>query len=232
MEKFISVLVIVGFLTGQITAQSTATNRSIAAQQIKSLKDGALIVRLKTNERSIEAYKKNGMTELANKLIAENTARNQKLLDAFRQFYDFSALYFIEAKNTAALLAGKQNIFLNDSLRIDTAIHLLIKNIFIVEYGTITTNERTDEYRYTGVYHTEPSSTSASTNVIFVSDTTLSQLREPFPFYQQTYLNNFGKAVANLNRNLHKAYFKLDDAAKNAVKNERKMLKEKLKKLQ
>lgn len=231
MNKLFLIWVLVAFYTHYGTAQLSGTNRSVAAQQIKNLKDGALVVRLKTNERSIEAYKKSGMLDLAGKLIAENKERNQKLLEAFRQFYDFSSLYFIEAKNTSALINGAQHIFLSDSLTVDTSIRVHAKNIFIAEYGTITTNERTDEYRYKGVYHTEPSANPSSSNVIFISDTSLTQLREPFPFYQQTYLGNFGKAVANLNRGLHKAYFKLDDAAKNAIKEDRKSLKEKLKKL-
>jgi len=211
--------------------QTTPTNRTIAALQIKDLKSGALVVRLKTNDRSIEAYRKSGMKELAEKLVDENRAQNQKLMDAFRSFYDFSKVYFIYAKNTSALKEGKQNIFLNDTLGIDTSITMAEKYFLIAEYGTITTNERTDEYHYKGVYHTEPTGTSASTNVIFISDTSLVQLREPFPFYVQTYLNNYNKAVDNLNKSLHKAYYRLDETEKENIKEERKRLKAELKKL-
>ena len=211
-----------------VSAQTVSTNRVIASQQIKALKDGALIVRLKTNERSIEAYRKSGRKELAEKLVEDNQKQNQKLADAFRGFFDFCKVYFIYAKSTNALLHGAPNIFLNDTLAIDTSIKLKEKYFLIAEYGLITTNERTDEYHYKGVYHTEASSSAASTNVIFISDTSLTQLKEPFPFYQQTYLENYNKSVDNLSRGLHRAYYRLD----NSVKEERKRLKEQLKKLQ
>ena len=195
--------------------------------QIKDLSTGALVVRLKTNDRSIDAYRKSGLKELADKIIEENRVQNQKLTDAFRGFFDFCKVYFIYAKSTNALLEGKQNIFLNDSLQLDTTIKMKEKYFLLAEYGTITSNARTDEYHYNGVYHTEPSASASSTSVIFISDTSLNQLREPFPFYQPTYLGNYSKAVDNLNRNLHRAYFRLDDS----IKEERKKLKEELKKL-
>lgn len=209
------------------SAQTTSTNRTIATQQIRDLKNGALVVRLKTNDKSIEAYRKSGRNELADKLVEENRIQNQKLADAFRGFFDYCKVYFIYAKSTNALLKGEPYIFLNDTLAVDTTIKLTEKDFFIAEYGTITANTLTDEYHYKGVYHTEPSSTATSTSAIFISDTSLSQLREPFPFYQQTYLGNYNKAVENLNRNLHKAYFRLD----NSVQEERKRLKQQLKKL-
>jgi hypothetical protein len=205
----------------------TVSNRGIASQQIKDLKTGAIVVRLKTNDRSIEAYRKSGRNELANKLVEVNAKQNQKLVDAFRGFFDYCKVYFIYAKNTNALLQGNQNIFLNDTLAVDTNIKMKEKYFLIAEYGLITTNELTDEYHYKSLNHTEPSSTAASTNVIFISDTSLKQLKEPFPFYQQTYLDNYNKAVDNLSRSLHKAYYKLDDS----IKEERKKLKEQLKKL-
>ncbi len=209
------------------SAQTTSTNKTIATQQIKDLKNGALVVRLKTNDRSIEAYRKSGRAELADKLVEENRIQNQKLADAFRSFFDYCKVYFIYAKSTNALLKSEPGIFLNDTLAVDSSIRLSEKYFFIAEYGTITSNALTDEYHYKGVYHTEPSASASSTSVIFISDTSLSQLREPFPFYQQTYLGNYNKAVENLNRNLHKAYLRLD----NYVKQERKKLKEQLKQL-
>jgi len=209
------------------SAQTTSTNRTIATQQIRDLKNGALVVRLKTNDKSIEAYTRSGRNELADKLMEENRIQNQKLMDAFIGFYDFSKVYFIYAKSTNALLKNETGIFLNDKMEVDTSIKLTEKYFFLAEYGSITANLLTDEYHYKSVNHTEPSGTSASTNVIFISDTSLAQLREPFPFYQQTYLGNYNKAVDNLNRNLHKAFLRLD----NSVQEERRKLKQQLKQL-
>ncbi len=210
-----------------VNAQSNVSNRSLAIQQLESLRTGALVVRLKTNDRSIDSYRKAGQVELADRLTEERRKQNQKLSDAFRTYFDYCKVYFIYAKNTDNLLAGKQNIFLNDTLGVDTTVHLTQKYFLIAEYGLITSNMRPDEYHYKNVNYTEATSSAASTSVVFISDTTLTQLKEPFPFYQSVYLDNYSKGVERLNNGLHRAYNRLDDSAKE----ERKRLREQLKKL-
>ncbi|HWB64199.1 MAG TPA: hypothetical protein VG603_11855, partial [Chitinophagales bacterium] len=46
----------------QLQAQNMPTNRDLAVMELKALKNGALVVRLKTNDRSIELYRKAGKT--------------------------------------------------------------------------------------------------------------------------------------------------------------------------
>lgn len=214
-------------ISSLVIAQNNPGNRELAIQQLENLKTGALVVRLKTNDRSIESYRKAGQIELADRLTEERKKQNQKLSDAFRTYFDYCKVYFIYAKNTDDLLAGKQNIFLNDTLAIDTSIHLTEKYFLIAEYGLITSNMRPDEYHYKNVNYTEATSSAASTSVVFISDTTLTQLKEPFPFYQSVYLDNYSKGVERLSNTLYRAYNRLDDSAKE----ERKRLREQLKKL-
>lgn len=226
LKCFLSFVFVIGFCFSAF-AQSNSSNRSIAIQQIRDLKTGALVVRLKTNDRSIESYRKAGQTALAEKLSEERKKQNQKLADAFRTYFDYCKVYFIYARNTDNLLKGKQNIFLNDTLEVDTSIHLTEKYFLIAEYGLITSNMRTDEYHYKSVNQTEATSSASSTSVVFISDTTLTQLKEPFPFYQSVYLDNYTRGVERMNNALHRAFYKLDDSAKE----ERKRLREQLRKL-
>ncbi|HWB65090.1 MAG TPA: hypothetical protein VG603_16340, partial [Chitinophagales bacterium] len=162
-------------------------------------------------------------TELADKIMDERRVQNQKIMDAFKNYFDFCKVYFIYAKNTKELLAGRQDIFLNDTLGLDTTIRMKENYYLIAEYGDITSNMRTDEYHYSGVYHTEPSTNTASTSVIFLSDTSLTQLKEPFPFYTEVYLDNYNKAVFNLSKSIAKAYISF------LAKEDEKRLREKLK---
>lgn len=210
MPKYCVVILLV-ICSCFVQAQDTSfmrkpTNRYAATEQIKALRTGALVVRLKTNDKSIEAYRRSGRDELADKIIAERETQNLKIAEAFKYYFTFCKVYFIYAKNTDALVKGDQNIFLNEKLQPDTTIKLKENFYLIAEYGSFTSNERTDEYRYNGVYNTEPSNSTASTSSLVILDTTLTQLREPFPFYVPVYLNGFNKGASQLSLNLEKFY--------------------------
>lgn len=181
--------------------------------QLVDLKKGALVVRLKTNENSVNAYRKAGRNDIADRIVRERETQNIKLIDAFRASFDFCKVYFIMTKNSKALLEGKRDIFVNDKLLPDSTIRFDSTYFLFAEYGGITTNVVNDDYHYSNVNKTEASATTASTSVIFISDTTFTQLREPFPFYQTVYLDNFNKAVDKLNRALYKSYYTLVEVA-------------------
>ncbi len=193
---------------GDTSFTRPATNRYTAAEEIRALKHGALVVRLKTNDKSIEAYRRAGKNELADKIVAERLALNQKISEAFRYYFKFCKVYFIYAKSTEALLKHEPNIFLNENLKPDSSIKLTENYFLIAEYGSTVTNERTDEYHYSGVYNTEPSTSTASNSALVIMDTTLTQLREPFPYTAAVYLGAFIKAVNQLDTQLDKAYYR------------------------
>jgi hypothetical protein len=165
------------------------------------------VVRLKTNDKSVEAYRRNGQNDVANRIIADRKVQNQKIADAFRKEFDFCKVYFIYASHTGDLLEGKKGIFLNDTLALDAGIELTDSFFLIAEYGTVTANMRADEYHYKNVNKTEASSTTSTSSALFISDTALTQLKEPFPFYQIVLLENYTKAVERLNSALHRFYF-------------------------
>lgn len=183
------------------------SNRTKAIMQINALKSGALVVRLKTNDKSIDAYRNSGRNDIADRMEAERLVQNQKIATAFKTNFDFCPVYFMYSRNTNALLRGEQGLFLNDTLGIDTSIHLKQNFFLFAEYGTVTSNQPGDSYHYSGVNKTEPSTNTMSTSTIFMSDTSLQQLAEPFPFYQVVYLENYAKAIDKLNRALYKFFY-------------------------
>jgi len=194
------------------TAQDNATNRQLAADQLQQLKNGgAIVVRLKTNDKSVAAYRSNGRPEIADRIERERAAQNKKIMAAFKGNFDYCKVYFIYAKNSAALVAGKTGLFLNDDLKEVDSIKMNVPFFVFAEYGDVTSNVRADEYHYDGVHHTEASGTPTSTSAIVISDTTFTQLKQPFPFYQNVMLENYDKTVARLNNAFHKAYYHLVD---------------------
>jgi|GEM_PF-3016950 hypothetical protein len=191
-----------------------------AAHEIYGLKHGALIVRLKTNDKSVDAYRKAGQNALADKIVADRVQLNQNIADAFKYYFSFCKVYFIYAKNSDALLRREPGIFLNEKLQPDTSIKLKEKYFLIAEYGSYTSNERVDEYHYSGVYTTEPSNSTASSSALVILDTTFTQLQEPFPFAATVYLGGYVKAVEQLNKQLEKVYYDKFDGGPAFIKTE------------
>ena len=209
-------LVIVLLLTGVQIANAqdslfhrSPTNAYTATEQIKALRQGALVVRLKTNDKSVDAYRRAGKNELADKMVAERQEQNQKIAEAFKYYFNFCKVYFIYAKNTDALLKREPFIFLDEKLKQDSTINMKEDYFLIAEYGSFTMNERVDDYHYSGVYKTEPSNSTASTSSFVILDTTLTQLQEPFPFAVPVYMGAFIKGAEQLSLNLEKAYSRL-----------------------
>lgn len=201
-------LVLVG-----VGLQAQSTNRTWAAITLADLKQGAIVVRLKTNDNSVNAYRNAGRADIADRIIRDREAQNRKIAAAFAENLDFCSVHFIYAKDSRAVLDGRTDVFLTKDLTADTAVNLAGKFLLFAEYGEITANLRGDEYHYSAVNKTEASTSTSGTNVIFLSDTTFTQLREPFPFYQGVFLDNYNKAVERMNRALFRSYFNLVEAA-------------------
>lgn len=208
---FIAVFSIISFFSLHAQKDSLrisvdTTNKILSRSQILQLKDGALILRLKTNDKSIEKYRKSGRNDIAEKIIAENYKRNLVIADAFRTQFNFCKVYFIYTRDTKKFLSGDPKIFLNDTLGADTTIHLKERFTLFAEYGTVMANLRDDEYHYSGVKKTKESSQPMSSSALFATDLNLKQLTEPFPFYAVVYLDNFKKAAERWSNSLEKYY--------------------------
>lgn len=187
--------------------QDMPYNKDVALRQISDLKEGALIVRLKTNDKSVAAYRNNGKPEIADRIEEERARQNLKIISAFRNYFDFSRVYFIYASSTNDFLKGKRDVFLNDSLQPDKKIKLKEDYYLFAEYGVLIANMQQDGSRGSGTRWTEESANPSSNSALFITDTTLAQLQEPFPFAQVVLLENYHKAVDRLNSALHRFYF-------------------------
>src|SRR6266852_1453519 len=54
-----------------------------AIVHLKNLRSGTLVVRLKTNEKSIKAYRESGRNEIADRIVEDRRKQNQKIVSAF-----------------------------------------------------------------------------------------------------------------------------------------------------
>ena len=106
-----------------------------AAQELKSLKTGTLVVRLKTNDKSVKGYAEAGKQNIANRIIEDRKIQNTAIMRAFKSYYTFSKLLFIYARDTKRFLKGEKGIFLNDALAYEPSIALKDTFFLIAEYG-------------------------------------------------------------------------------------------------
>lgn len=110
----------------------------IAAWQINELKEGALVVRLKTNKKLIDALNAQGNKELALEKQKEQYAINKNTLYAYKDFFTFCKVYFIFSNSSDSLMNGvRTGIFLDSNLNIDPNITLAEKFFMLAErdYG-------------------------------------------------------------------------------------------------
>ncbi|MCO6500857.1 MAG: hypothetical protein J5I47_10825 [Vicingus serpentipes] len=144
--------------------------RRESEEQIEELKQGTLLVRLKTSNNKINALKKVGNIEKALKVKAEQDLENKQIISAFKHYFNFCDVVFFHSNHSNNVRAKKlSNIFLNDSLMIDGSIKVdTNRAIFIAEFGSI-----------------EAPSTSGFQALIIKNDEFV-QLKRPFPYYVRT----------------------------------------------
>lgn len=87
--------------------KSYQARRSQASGQIALLKDQALLVRLLSKQRTIDALKQANNFKEANYIEEQTTEFNRKIVEAFRQYYTFSNVYFFYSGESTKLKNGQ-----------------------------------------------------------------------------------------------------------------------------
>lgn len=201
----------------------TVPEKERASSTLRALKSGAVVVRLKTSERSVDAYRRAGKTDIADRIVAERKKQNQKMYYAYKTYFTFCPVYFIYAKDTKQLMDGNRKIFLNEDLNYDDTISFNYTNYIFSEYGSAeafsdfsdvaapsTGGVTSGPYgNKTDTIATETNTMPASTSSLIFLDKHLKQLKRPFPYLEAVYLESFNASVKNLNRELAKAYYRL-----------------------
>lgn len=160
------------------------TERGIKA--INDLKDGVLVVRLKTGSKKIQTLQRVANSpdisekerlRLESMMLNETeniSNENTWLQDALTQKYTFSdVLYFFDTSSVLLKNGIQSGYFLNEELKVDPSISLNNRNFLVVFYG---------------------SSSSAYKNSqegLVVLDENFIELSEPFPHY--TDISSFWK---------------------------------------
>ncbi|HLP52470.1 MAG TPA: hypothetical protein VK154_16395 [Chitinophagales bacterium] len=223
-----------------------------ASYTLRALKNGAIIVRLKTSPKSVAAYRQAGRNDIADRIEADRFKQNQRMYEAFERNFFFCPVYFIYAHETQAFLDGKKYLFLNRDLVRDSTIEFAYGDNFVFcEYGSVESFSKFDDYSHpvAGPVNTvnldklndkamdkTPAGTSTSPAThsgIIMLDKELHQLHRPFPFVEGVYLDKFDAPVRTLDHDINRAYGRLvvNRDFKEKIKEEKKRMKAEKKKL-
>ncbi len=185
-KKWFLILSLILFFTPALEAQiiKGKKNRAKAEQAIMALKDGALVLRLKTKRNKIEKIQElltkpdlngNERKKLEKELettIKERDEYNTATVAAFNNHYTFSAIYFMPDTSSVTLKKGqKSGIFYNDKLEIDPNVTITQDSFFIVYKGVLDTSTRT------------------GMEALIIMDRRFDIVPSPFPYYVR--VNNF-----------------------------------------
>jgi hypothetical protein len=168
-----------------------------AKQQITRLKNGVLLVRLKTNENVVNALRKSGKADLADKVVENQKLFNQNIVSAFKENFTFCPVYFFYSNYSKEVKEGRfqQIVFLNESLQPDDKIQFPGKSFFVADFGTVEQDTAT-YYSHSGIepdgnfsvkkadyYYGGP---SFGYDALIIRNDQLIQLRHPFPYFIRT----------------------------------------------
>ncbi|MEZ4885706.1 MAG: hypothetical protein R3E32_13315 [Chitinophagales bacterium] len=176
-------------------------DKATAISNIQKLQNGALLVRLKTRQNTIDAFKKNGYLKMANQVEMDQKEKNKKLMDAFRQNFNFCKVYFFYSEDSKKILEETyEGIFLNKNLEKDAGIVLKEDFILTAEVGNIVKDHISMDPD--GTEYAPNSGMSES--LLIIKDIEFQQLRRPFPYYVKAEDRFIDKKVAKLNKRLHR----------------------------
>ncbi len=165
----------------------------VMKEQISILKNGSLLVRLKTKSNTINALKEIGDTVSANLLIENQNNLNKRIISAFKNNFTFSPVYFFfsDYSDTVRNHNFKDMHFLNDDLVSDPTIRPGTSRFLTAEFGNVlpdTASYFSGSYlaqSENGLKREESYYGSADTKliaIILMSDQFI-QLCDPFPYY-------------------------------------------------
>ena len=198
-------------------------NATIAKDHIKNLREGVLLVRLKTRENKINALKRAGAFETAKKVAQEQAQENMIIIKAFRDTFNFCPVYFFYSSDSR-FIANQQLdsvVFLSDDLKPDSSLSINGNFYLVAEFDQVKeikgTENKDETYYYKGDNGYQQGEKGAGyTNMGFsalvVKDGHFNQMARPFPYYVKTNENIFflrkpkASTVNQLNLNFYSFY--------------------------
>lgn len=137
---------------------------------INQLHQGILLVRLRDYQQMITALRSRGQRRQAEKLRNEQKFKNNRIVRAFRNGFDFCPVYFFYSSDSKSIREGQL-----DSLILDWELIPVEQSVYegkpflVAEFAEV-----------------QPPSNGAGLPALIVLNDQLVQLTDPFPYYIRT----------------------------------------------
>jgi hypothetical protein len=137
-----------------------------AREEIKMLHDGALLVRLSTRKNAVEALRKQGNEEAANKMQKDQDALNKSIIKAFKTEFKFCPVYFFYSDFSKDVSGKQLDIvpFLDENLIPDKNIRVEKREFLTAEFSSMNAG-------------------TMDGTALLIMDEKFEKLRRPFPFF-------------------------------------------------
>ena len=172
-------------------AKANPTNLVKARFQINDVKTRGIIVRLKTNQERITAYRKEGYKKVADKLEERSRATNLLLEYAFITYWTYSPVYFMESQHTSTLIKKDSLIAKTFDLKRDTSIYMNHDSFYIVDYGDLMVNDEDETHP---LKYSKASNNIIPGNFLVIKDHHQEQLQPPMPYYTKMWVEELSSS--------------------------------------
>jgi hypothetical protein len=188
-NKRICLIVLISLLLLPPFHATAQSSKEMAAEHLKNLEKGALLVRLPTEQYKLQALIDAGKQAEAKKAARRLKVNNRAVYTAFKGGYNYSKVYFFYSLSSDDIKNRNfRGNLLNEQLEPDPNIVPAEEHFYIAEFTVI-----------------EPIGLSA----LAIMDLTLNYIEKPFPYYVKEYdiipifKRNRLSTVRMLNNNLH-----------------------------
>lgn len=157
----------------------------VARAQIAALKNGgALLVRLKTNERTIKNLKASGNMDLAAQVERETLLKNQVIMAAYLLEFKFCPVYFFYSTESDSVKHQKLNgILLDTTLTVNSSIVCSAPFYLIAESDQIYNSSLGIVKESLAASSVERGNPVRSVRIV-IKNRYFIQLHKPFPYFQ------------------------------------------------
>jgi hypothetical protein len=191
------------FSTVLLQAQYT---KSEAKEDLLQLKQGTLLVRLKTSQAAIAALESRGRNKEAERIKERLYRENKEILLSFTNAFDFCNVYFFYAPSSEKIRNKEFEGYVFSANRLPVPADSIKGPIYTAEFS------ETENLGIKG---------------LILMDENMFPLKAPFPFYQRKYTalglvaHSKGKMVELFNKRLHSTYklwFSDEEAAEDSIR--------------
>ncbi|HEY0262680.1 MAG TPA: hypothetical protein VGB95_06615, partial [Chitinophagales bacterium] len=143
-----------------------------------------LVVRLKTRQKQIEAYKNAGDLKVANKMQEKVLIENLRIVSACIKYFSFAKIYFVNTEDVEVFQQTDQ-LKLSSFLPLkDSEVYLNHDSVFYLDYGVLYDRQAAgNQWSFKDYGETQEGSQTVSENAFVIRDSKNQQLIAPMPFY-------------------------------------------------